>query len=108
MSAKILAFPTKQHIALRGLDILPVDRRGFVILDGCVPLSLASELMALIEAHAESPVEPVGSGVPAYDRAKLSFDMVQSEMRGLVLIDACLPQQLAQDFLALAELQFAA
>lgn len=108
MSAKILAFPTKQPVTLPSLDILPVDRRGFVILDGCVPLSLASELLALAEAHAENPVEPVGNGVPAYDRAKFSFDMVQSEMRGLVLIDACLPQQLAQDFLALAQLQFAA
>jgi hypothetical protein len=52
MSATILAFPTKQpaleNCSTRySIDFSPVDKRGFVILDACVPLSLTVELMNL-------------------------------------------------------------
>jgi hypothetical protein len=112
MSATIIPFPTKQPLALRApghnIDILPVDRRGFVILDACVPISLAVELMALLDSYRDKPVVRVRGGMPAYDRPAFSFDMVQPDPRGPVLIDACVPEQMAREFLALTELLSAA
>jgi hypothetical protein len=112
MSATIIAFPNKQPLALGApghtVDVLPVDRRGFVILDACVPLSLAIELMPLISAYVDKPVARVGGGVPTYDRPPFDFEMVQPDPEGFVLIDACVPEQLAHEFVALVELSSAA
>ena len=112
MSATIIAFPTKQPLALRApgrnVAVLPVDRRGLVILDACVPMSLTVELMALMDCYQDKPIARVRSGVPAYDCPAFSFEMVQPDPHGFVLIDACVPQQLAQDFLALAKISSAA
>jgi hypothetical protein len=112
MSATSIAFPTKQPLTPRtpgcNIDILPVDRRGLVILDACVSMSLTAELMALITRYQDKPVARVHGGVPAYDCPAFNFAMVQPDPDGLVLIDACVPPQLAQDFLALAEMSSAA
>jgi hypothetical protein len=113
MSATIIAFPTKRPAALRApgrnIDILPVDRRGLVILDACVPMSLAAELMALFDSYQDKPVARVRGGVPPYNRPVFSFDMTQPDaQRGNVLIDACVPEQLAKEFIALAEMSSAA
>jgi hypothetical protein len=113
MSATIIAFPTKQPVAHRApgrhIDILPVDRRGFVLLDACVPMSLAVEFMTLLSSYdVDIPVAHVRGGVPAYDRPAFSFDMTQPDPRGFMLIDACVPEALAQDFLALAAMSSAA
>jgi hypothetical protein len=108
MSATIIAFPTKQlafhNCSSRyGIDVSPVDKRGFVILDACVPMSLVVELMGLIDLYQDKQTAPVRGGVPAHDRPVFDFDMNQPEPRGLVLIDACVPEQLAREFVAIAE-----
>jgi hypothetical protein len=113
MSATIIAFPTKQtsrNLLSTGhcIDISPVDKRGFVILDACVPFSLSVELLPLFDIYEDKPVARVRGGVPAYDRPAYSFEMIQLEAHGPVLIDACVPEQLAKDFLALAEMSAAA
>jgi len=48
------------------VDFSPVDKRGFVLLDACVPLALVVELMTLIDRYQEKETAPVRSGVPAY------------------------------------------
>jgi hypothetical protein len=107
MSAQIIAFPTK-HTAIDrssrySIDFSPVDQRGFVILDACVPPWLATKLYNLLTAYREKEIEPVRSGVPAHPVAKFSFDATQHEPRGFFLIETCVPEQLARDFLAAAE-----
>jgi hypothetical protein len=112
MSATIIAFPNKQPLALRAsghtVDVLPVDRRGFVILDACVPLSVTIEFFNLLDCYQDKPVTRVRGGVPAYDRPAFDFEMVQPDPKGFVSIDACVPEQLAREFLAMVELSCAA
>jgi hypothetical protein len=107
MSAVIIAFPTKQPLGNRStkycIDVSPVDKRGFVILDACVPLSLANDLMNLLGSYRDKPVAPVRRGVPAYDRPTFHFEMSETGAAGLVLIDACVPEQLAREFFAIAQ-----
>jgi hypothetical protein len=108
MSATIIAFPTKppalENRSRYHVDFSPVDKRGLVILDTCVPPALAAELMTLIDRYGEKETAPVRSGVPPYDLPKFSFHILQSG-RDLVLVEACVPQQLASEFLAIAEVE---
>ena len=106
MSATIIAFPNTQPLTLRTpdrtVDVLPVDRRGFVILDACVPLSIAVEFMNLLVCYQDKPVARIRGGVPPYDRPAFDFQMTQPDPVGYVLIDACVPEQIAHEFLTLA------
>jgi len=108
MSATIIAFPTKrpalENCSTRySIDFSPVDKRGFVILDACVPLSLAVECSKLLSLYQEKETAPVRSGVRAHPYPMFSCDMTQPEPRGLVLIEACVPEQMAREFLTIAE-----
>jgi hypothetical protein len=108
MSATILIFPTKQ-LALANpstgysIDVSPVDKRGFVVLDACVPLSLTLELINLFDKYRERDIAPVRGGVLASGREAYSFEMTQPEAAGLVLVDAYVPERLAREFASLAE-----
>jgi hypothetical protein len=106
MSATIIAFPTKQPVVVARsttfcVDVLPVDKRGFVLLDACVPMALVLELMALIDRYQEKEIAPERYGVPAYAEPKFFFRMVQPEVTGLVLVESCVPAQLAHEFAAM-------
>jgi len=87
MSATIIAFPTKrpalENCSTRySIDLSPVDKRGFVILDACVPLSLAVECSELLSLYREKETAPVRSGVRAHPYPMFSCDMKQLEPRG--------------------------
>lgn len=111
MSATIIPFPTQllaRRSAKYSIDVLPVDQRGFVILDACVPAALANGLMQLLSSYQDKPIARVLGGVPAYDLPAFYFEMNQPSVAGSALVEACVPEQLARDFLALVELQSAA
>ena len=114
MSAIILQFPTKSgstiHLARGMIDVTPVDKRGFVMLDACVPSWLEVEFMHLLCKYQGGEVAPVPHGLKAYLDARYSFSSVRSEQGGLVLIEACIPLKMATELCATAaqDLQSAA
>jgi hypothetical protein len=105
MSAIILQFPTKAvHVAVATacIDILPVDKRGFVILDACVPGDLASGFLRLFRDRDERDVTPVPNGVEAYPELEFHFSLLQGNAHGFVAIEACIPLAMATAFREMA------
>jgi hypothetical protein len=102
MSATILQFPTKAvHVAITiaCVDILPVDKRGFAILDACVSQKLMGEFLRLLRDFGDGAVDPVPHGVEAYPP---EFSFVQCEVGGPVAIQALIPLAVATAFRELA------
>jgi hypothetical protein len=102
MSAIILQFPTKAvHVAVAAacIDILPVDKRGSVILDACVSQDLVCEFLRLLHDFGDRGVEPVPHGVEAYPP---ELSLVQCEVGGSYLIEARIPLAVATAFRELA------
>jgi hypothetical protein len=113
MSATILQFPPKSkttRLARGMIDVTPVDKRGFVMLDACIPSWLSIEFMHLMSKYQGGNmskyqggnVAPVPHGVKAYLDAKYRFSSVQPEHDGLVLIEACIPLEMAAELCAVA------
>ena len=102
MSAIILQFPTKAvHVAIATacIDVLPVDKLGFVILDACVSQDLVCEFLLLLRDFGDRAVDPVPHGVEAYPP---EFNLVQCDVGGPVAIQARAPLAVATAFRELA------
>jgi hypothetical protein len=103
MSATILQFTPKATVSDLnvdcGLDISAPDKRGFVIVDACVSMSLAIEFMTLVAEYSEreTPACPAAR-IRSHDRETFCFEMTEPVPGGNVLIDACVPQALALEF----------
>ncbi|KJC37506.1 hypothetical protein UB31_35405 [Bradyrhizobium sp. LTSP849] len=103
MSAIVLQFPlahTEESNVLDGcVDISPVDRRGFVILDACVPPIFGIQLMILLGNYERKSAPPCpNASVVRHDRDAFAFECTQVEPNGNYFIDACIPLAVAIDF----------
>lgn len=114
MSAIALQFSTNSHKTIRlargMIDVTPIDKRGFVMFDACVPSWLAVESLHLLCKYQGGNVAPVPHGVKAYAAARYSFSSNSPEHGSLALIEACIPAEMATELCAMAtqELQPAA
>jgi hypothetical protein len=102
MSVTRSQLPTKAvHVAVAAacIDVLPVDKKGFVILDACVSLKLAAKFAQLVLDFGDRAIDPVPDGVKAYPP---EFTMVQYGLGGPVAIQARTPLAVATDFCKLA------
>ncbi|MBN8991624.1 MAG: hypothetical protein J0H42_25580 [Rhizobiales bacterium] len=103
MSATILQFPLRSSLSDMnldyGFDVSAPDKRGFVLVDACVSVTLAAEFMQLITKYNElkTPACP-HAPVRCHDRPEFSFDIAEPVQGGNWLIDACVPQALALEF----------
>jgi hypothetical protein len=87
----VIPFPSKvvasQATSLPySCDIIESEKPGFVDVDACVPLDLATKFMGLVANCGEDA----------------ACEFTQTELRGLVLIDACVPERIAADFRVIA------
>ncbi|MDA9538516.1 hypothetical protein ACM41_20575 [Bradyrhizobium sp. CCBAU 21362] len=103
MSAIVLQFPlahAEESNILDGcVDVSPVDRRGFVILDACVSPVLGIQLLTLLGNHERKSTLPCpNASIVLHDRNAFAFECTQVEPNGNYLIEACIPLAVAIDF----------
>ncbi|WP_247487668.1 hypothetical protein [Bradyrhizobium sp. 17] len=91
---------TEESNVLDGsVDVSPVDRRGFVILDACVSPVLGIQLMTLLGNYERKSTLPCpNASILRHDRDAFAFECTQVEPNGNYLIDACIPLAVAIDF----------
>ena len=102
MSATILQFTPKEALADVAVDcgfhISKLDKRGFVLIDACVSMSLAVKFMGLLAQYGEADTAPCPAARIRSHGPQFSFDMIELGEGGNLLIEACIPQALAFEF----------